>query len=440
MTTSEQLAYLIPMAICLILSAYFSATETAFSTFNRTRIKTLAEKNSRAALVLKLSEKYDKLISTILVGNNIVNISISSIGTVYFTKLLSNNGDTGATISTIVSTVVVLIFGEVTPKNFAKDHPEKVSMLSAPIINLLLYVFTPFTLLLAGISRMVAKLFKSSDDGKMSQEELLMLVDEVQQDGSIDNSEGDLLRSAIEFTEQRAEDILTHRTKLIGFPRGTEKEEIAKLFADSQFSRLLVYEDNIDNIVGVLHQKDFFTVNGITDKSIDEIMKEPLFIHQTEKINDLLKLLQSKKSHMAIVIDEYGGTLGIVTMEDILEELVGDIWDEHDDVVENFKEAEDGSYTVNADISLDDFSKYFDVDIVSESVSVNGWIMEQLNKIPEIGDEFTYKELKVIVTATDEEAHRTTSLRVEKLQFETEDDNEDSDESTETKEKLSENA
>lgn len=402
------------MAICLMFSAFFSATETAFSTFNRTRMKTLAEKNKRAAAVLSLSDTYDRLISTILVGNNIVNISLSSIGTVYFIALLKGSSN-AATVSTVVCTIVVLVFGEVTPKSIAKDFPERFALFAAPLVKLFTYILYPITFLFSVWKKLVSKIFKSKDDAKMSQEELLMLVDEVQQDGSIDTSEGELLRSAIEFTEQRAEDILTHRTKLVGFQRGTSKDEIAKLFADSQFSRLLVYEDSIDNIVGVLHQKDFFTVNGITEKSVDAIMKEPLFIHQTEKINDLLKLLQSKKSHIAIVIDEYGGTLGIVTMEDILEELVGDIWDEHDEVVEAFKDNGDGTVTVDAESALDDLCKYFDVELESESVSVNGWIMEQLNKIPEKGDSFVCGLLKVTVTETDDEAHRTLYVTVKKL-------------------------
>ncbi len=421
MLISEHLAYIIPMAICLMFSAFFSATETAFSTFNRTRMKTLAEKNKRAATVLSLSDTYDRLISTILVGNNIVNISLSSISTVYFIKLL-NGSSNAATVSTVVATVVVLVFGEVTPKSIAKDFPERFALFAAPLVRLFTFVLYPITFLFSAWKKLVSKIFKSKDEAKMSQEELLMLVDEVQQDGSIDTSEGDLLRSAIEFTEQRAEDILTHRTKLVGFQRGTPKDEVAKLFAESQFSRLLVYEESIDNIVGVLHQKDFFTVNGITQKNIDDIMKEPLFIHQTEKINDLLKLLQSKKSHIAIVIDEYGGTLGIVTMEDILEELVGDIWDEHDEVVEAFKDNGDGTVTVDAESALDDLGKYFDVELTSESVSVNGWIMEQLNKIPEKGDSFVCGKLKVTVTETDDEAHRTLYVTVEKLDDETSED------------------
>ena len=377
-------------------------------------MKTLAEDNKRAKLVINLFDKYDKLITTILIGNNIVNIALSSIATLFFVKLL-NNSNTGSTVSTIVITVVVLIFGEVTPKSIAKDIPEKFAMFSAPFINLLLQILRPITFLFSSWKKLLSKLFKK-DETKMSQEELIMIVEEGQQDGAIDKGEGDLIKNAIEFTERKAEDILTHRTKLIGFQNGESKDEIAQLFAESQFSRLLVYEDNLDNIVGVLHQKDFFTSRGVTERDVSDLLKQPIFIPPTEKINDLLKRLQKEKSHIAVVIDEYGGTLGIVTMEDILEELVGDIWDEHDEVVENFVELEENVYRVDASITLDTFLKFFDMEFESESVSVNGWLMEQLSKVPEENDSFTFENLEVTVMSIDPEAHRTEFIKVARLQ------------------------
>ena len=404
----QYIGYIIAMVACIIGSAYFSATETAFSSFNKTRLKTLAEKGSkRASLVLKLSENYDKLLSTLLIGNNIVNILVASLGTVMFVKMY---GDVGATISTVVITIVVLIFGEISPKSIAKDFPEKFAMFSAPFLQFLIWILLPLNFLFTMWKKFLSLFFKHNGDDKMSQDELLMLVDEVQEEGSIDDSEGTLLRNAIEFSELRAEDILTHRVDLESLSIDSTKEEISDLFETSKFSRLLVYSEDIDNIVGVLHIKDFYTKDGITSKSIEEIMTAPIFIHKTEKVSSLLKRLQAEKSHIAVVLDEFGGTLGIVTMEDILEELVGEIWDEHDDVEEDFKQLPSGEYTVNCDVSMDDFCNFFDIQIESDSSTLNGWIAEKLDKVPEKGEQFTYNTLQITVTETD--SHRVMSALI----------------------------
>ena len=400
--------YLIPMAVCLLLSAYFSATETAFSSLNKTKLKALIEKgNKRAKTTLALAENYDKLLSTILIGNNVVNIAMASLGTLLFVAIY---GDIGATVSTAVVTVVVLIFGEITPKSIAKDYPERFSMFATPFVKLLTILLTPFTLLFGAWQKLIGKLFGGGEDDKMSQEELLLLLDEVQQDGAIDESEGELLRNAVEFGDLEAQDILTHRVDLEAVELGATKEEIAEKFAETRYSRLLVYEETIDKIVGILHLKDFYEKDGITEKPLAEIMTPPVFIHQTEKVDDLLQLLQSSKSHVAIVVDEYGGTLGIVTMEDILEELVGEIWDEHDEVAEPFRTLEDGAVEVDCSVSLDDFCDFFEVQSDSESVSLGGWIMERLDRIPDEGDSFVYENLTVTVIQVDE--HRVESVRV----------------------------
>ena len=347
------------MTVCLILSGYFSATETAFSSANTTRLKTIAEKgNKRAALVCKLLERYDRLLSTILIGNNIVNIATASIGTVLFVR---HYGDAGATISTVVVTVVVLIFGEISPKSIAKDCAEQWAMLSAPMLQVLIWIFTPLNAIFSFWKKLLAKVFRLSSDNKMSQEELLMLVDEVQQDGSIDKNEGELLKNAIDFSEQRAEDILIHRTDLAALPITATKEEVAALFTETKYSRLLIYQDSIDNILGTIHQKDFYVGCGITDKPLREILLPPVYALEMEPISQLLKKLQQAKTHVAVVVDEYGGTCGIVTMEDILEELVGEIWDEHDDVVEDIRHQTDGSWLVSGSASVDDVAEELDV-------------------------------------------------------------------------------
>ena len=400
---------LIPMAICLICSAYFSATETAFSTFNRTRMKTLAEKgNSRAKLVLKLADNYNNLLSTVLIGNNIVNIALASMGTLFFVDLVG--GESGATVSTAVITIVVLIFGEITPKNLAKDFPEAFALFSAPIIQFLSWIFFAFNFLFSMWKKLLSKIFKTKEDTKMSQEELLMLVDEVEQDGSIDGDEGSLLRNVIEFTDLTADEILTRRVNLVGFPVDATREEIAQLFSDSKFSRLLVYDPDIDHISGVLHQKDFYTAEGITEKPIEELMTPPLFIPATTQSSDLLRLFQVNQTHLAVVVDEYGETLGIVTMEDILEELVGDIWDEHDEIVENFRDLGDDTYEVDCEVSPEEFKEFFHVEIETECSTVNGWISEQLCKIPENDDAFEYENLYIRVVEID--SHRAKYAQV----------------------------
>ena len=396
------------MAVCLLLSAYFSATETAFSSANTTRLRTLAEKGSGgAALALKLLEQYDRLLSTILIGNNIVNIATASIGTVLFVR---HYGDAGATISTVVVTVVVLIFGEISPKSIAKDCAEKCAMLSAPILRVLIWVLMPLNLLFSLWKKLLAKVFRLNTDSKMSQEELLMLVDEVQQDGSIDRDEGELLKNAIGFSEQEAQDILIHRVDLAALPVTAGKEEIAALFTQTKYSRLLIYEDSIDHILGTVHQKDFYVGCGVTDKPLRDIIAPPVFALENEPIRLLLKKLQQAKTHVAVVVDEYGGTCGIVTMEDILEELVGEIWDEHDEEEVFLRKLGPDTYTVDAAMDLEDFAAYFHVKTGSEMVSVSGWVMEQFGRVPEVGDSFTCGDLQVEVMRV--ENHRIEEIRV----------------------------
>ncbi|MBQ9796081.1 MAG: HlyC/CorC family transporter [Clostridia bacterium] len=390
------------MVALVILSAYFSATETAFSTVNKTKLKTLAEKDNRKAkLVLSLSENYDKLISTILIGNNIVNIALSSIATVYFIEVMA--GHTAApTVSTVVTTVVVLIFGEITPKSLAKDFPEKFAMFSAPIIRVLIYVLLPLNIIFSGWKKLLSKVIKKNEEeDKMSQEELLMLVEEVEQEGTIDKNESNLLRNAIEFTERRADDILTHRMDLEAVAIDDTIEEIAETFANSRFSRLLVYRDSIDTIVGMIHQKDFFGKDGITTRDITEIMTPVVYVQHGERINDLLMSLQKNKTHIAVVLDEYGGTLGIVTMEDILEELVGEIWDEHDEVEEVIQEIGEDTYLVDCSINLDDLSDRFDLDLESESGTFASYVMEKFGGLPEEGENFTDENMSITVREMD---------------------------------------
>lgn len=402
------LTYAVIMAVMVLFSAYFSATETAFSSLNRTRLKTLAEKGSRkAVLACKLSEQYDKLISTILIGNNIVNIATASLGTVLFVQLC---GDIGPTVSTVVVTVVVLIFGEISPKSIAKDCPERFAMFSAPFLSVLIWILTPLNEVFSAWKRLLSHLLRAEADTKMSQEELLMLVEEVQQDGSIDKDEGELLRNAIEFTEQEAGDILTHRVDLAAAPANVSKDQLAQLFSQSKFSRILVYENSIDNIVGVIHLKDFYTGSGITEQEIAKIIAPVVYVLESEKISSIMRLLQKGKTHVAVVLDEYGGTCGIVTMEDILEELVGEIWDEHDEVAEMFRRIGEHTYRVSGSVDLDDVCGFFGLKLHSEMISLSGWVMEQIGKLPVPGDSFPYEQLVITVISMD--CHKVAEVEI----------------------------
>ena len=404
---------LLLMAVLVAFSAYFSATETAFSSLNRTRLRVLAEKgDKRAALACSLSEQYDKMLTSILIGNNIVNIALSSLCTLLFIHLL---GDGGATVATAVTTVVVLVFGEVTPKSLAKESPERFAMFSAPFLRMVMWVLSPFAWLFSRLKKLVGRVVRSGGERPMTQEELLMLVDEVQQEGGLDKDEHELLRSAIEFTDRDAEDILTHRVDLEAVPADASPEEVARVFGESRFSRLLVYGTDIDDIVGVIHQSDFYADGLQGGKPLSALMTPPLFVPKSIRISVLLRLLQRKKAHIAVVTDGYGGTLGIVTMEDILEELVGEIWDEHDEVVEDIRREGAGVWTVSGGADLYRLLDRLGLDGRQvESASVTGWVMERLGRVPEPGDAFTEGPWRITVTAADE--RRVRQLRVEQAE------------------------
>ena len=413
--------YLTIMVVCLVLSSFFSATETAFSAMNTTKLKTLAEKgNKNAALVCRLDEQYDKLISTVLIGNNIVNIAMASVGTVLFTM---KYGDMGATISTLVVTIVVLIFGEISPKSIANNCPEQLAMFAAPVVQILIWLFLPLNVLFSGWQKLLTKIFHLEPSAKMSQEELLTLVNEVQEDGTIDEDEGGLLRNAIEFSDQEARDILIHRTDLAALPITATKDEIAEMFTETKFSRLLIYRDTIDDILGTIHRKDFYVGRGITEKEVKDIISPAIYVLESEPIRMILKKQQKAKTHVAVVVDEYGGTCGIVTMEDILEELVGEIWDEHEEAEVLLRRIAPDTYLVDASMDFEEFAEYFKLNDESEMVSVSGWVMEQFGRVPEQGDQLTYKGLEIEVTKVDN--HHVDEIRVKQTNVETDEDSEE---------------
>lgn len=392
---------LVIIILCVILSGYFSATETAFSSINRVRLKNQAEKgDKRAKQVLRLAEDYDSLLSTILVGNNIVNIGCSSLATILFVKLLGE--EAGAGISTLVTTVVVLIFGEISPKSIAKESPEAFARFSAPIIAGLCVALTPVNWLFSQWKKLLSRVFKASDSQKITQEELVTIVEEAQQEGSIDSDEGTLLRSALNFHDLEVGDILTPRIDVEGISADSTQEEAAKIFADTGFSRLPVYEESLDHIIGILYHKDFFNQIYGTGEEIRSVIRPAVFVTESKKIDDLMQELKKRKLHIAVVLDEFGGTVGIVTLEDILEELVGEIWDEHDEVLQAVEQVSEREYRISGRASVKKLFELLEVNPDTDVSTVGGWVMEQLKKIPAAGDSFDYEGAKMIVLEMDE--------------------------------------
>ena len=388
--------------VLLSLSAYFSASETAFSSMNRILIKNLAAGgNKRAEKALHLAEQYDKLISTILIGNNIVNIVASSLATVTAARL--SDSSWAVTLSTFILTVIILIFCEISPKSLAKDSAESFAMFSAPFMQLLLILLTPVNYCFMAWKRLLTKLIKPKTVQSEIEEELLTFVEEAEHEGNLDEEESDLIRNAIEFNETVAEDIYTPRVDIVAVSVEDSHEKIRQAFYKSGYSRLPVYRNSIDNIIGVLNQKDF-TNPGNAARPIEEIMSKPLLIFPSIKISKLLSMLQKKKCHLAVLVDEYGGTMGIVTLEDVVEELVGEIWDEHDQVIEEFTDLGSGRYRVVCSASLEDMFEFIGAKPLSqepEAVNVGGWVVECLGKIPREGDCFQADGLAVTVIKCD---------------------------------------
>lgn len=400
---SDSLIQIIAIIILILLSAFFSASETAYTKLNRIRIKSLAENgNHRAKTALSLATQYDKLLSTILIGNNIVNIASASLATIIFTRFLGNNG---VSISTVVMTILVLIFGEITPKSIAMDRAESFALKVAPILKGLLIILTPLNFLFMQWKKLVSRVFKKKNQSKVTPEELIAMIDEAEHEGGVDEHNGELIRSAIEFNDLEAKDILTPRVDLIAIEKDTPLDQIAEIFMSNPYSRFPVYEESIDSIIGMIHEKDFYIGLHNQMTSIDGIIKKVAYVSPGTQISDLLRLLQRTKTHIAIVVDEFGGTEGIVTMEDILEELVGDIWDEHDEVKHSYEQINNLTYLISCSTNLEDMFEDFHLNeknVEYESVTVGGWVMEQLGKIPTVGDSFSYEGAEFTVTKADE--------------------------------------
>lgn len=387
---------------CLICSSFFSATETAFSSANRIRLKNYAtDGNKKASRALKLIDNYDKFLSTVLIGNNIVNIGVSTIAAVMFTKALGDVN--GPTVSTIVTTIVVLIVGEILPKTLAKQAPEAFCLKVVDIIRFIEIIFTPLVLISQGIQWIVGRFVKIQDDDSDITDELMTMIEEAENDGDLEAHESDLISAAIEFNDLDVKDILTPRIDIVAVEIKDSLTKIEEKFRYNTFSRLPVYEGSIDNIVGIIHEKDFYALyNGNSSKkSIKDILQTIIFTSPHTKISNLLKQLQASKIHMAVVLDEFGGTAGIITMEDIIEELVGEIWDEHDIVKQYYEQIDENTYLVNGSCEVDDLFERLNIkeddDKEHDYITVSGWVIAEFESFPKVGDSFEYQNVKVTV-------------------------------------------
>ena len=404
---------IIALVFLVACSAFFSASETAFSSLNQIRLKSRAEDgDASAARVLAMAEKYDKLLSTILIGNNIVNIAAASIGTILFTRALG--AERGATMSTIVLTIVVLIFGEVTPKSLAKEMPETVATAVSPMLNLLMVLFTPLTWLFSQWKRLLGHFVHSTEEDTITEGELMTMVSEAENDGELTDRESELIRSAIEFDDVEVEEILTPRVDVVAVEDNTSLDEVAQTFAESGYSRLPVYHDTIDNIIGVVHEKDFYLARLKKETSLEELVKPTLYTTGSTQISQLLRTLREQHHHLAVVVDEYGGTEGIITLEDILEELVGEIWDEDDVVEEPYVALDNGEWDCTAEMTVSDVFELLELDEDDDDEFTNKllgeWAYEQFDNIPSVGDSFEYDN--VAVTVSEMRNNRILRLRV----------------------------
>lgn len=414
----------ISLIILLALGTFFSASEMAFSSLRRARINSMTElsgkKGKRARLVAFMyDEQFDRVISTLLILNNTVAIAAATLSATLFVRLI---GEWGYLFSTIVISAIVVVFTDVFPKSMAKEQPERIALSCAPIVRLLMVLLRPINFVVLKIRNKLSKAFTtgesdvSEDEQNMRGQELIYMVEEAASDGAIDSENQALITNAITFNDFAAWDIVTPRVDMVSVPHDADMATVAETFIDSGYSRLPVYEASPDNIKGVIHIRDFLkhmvTSGEDGTESLEEIISPAVFTVTSAKISDILALFKNEQSHMAIVTDEYGGTEGIVTMDDILERLVGDILDEADEVVEQFVEIGEGKYKVLCSAYVADMFAFFDIKAESESNTVCGWIMDILRRIPEVGDSFTFENLSVTVTKA--ESRRAEECIVEK--------------------------
>ena len=417
--------YIIAIVILTLFSGLFSATETAYSSSSKIRLKNMAnDGKTKASSVLVILDDFDKFLTSVLIGNNIVNIASATISTLLFSLILK--GGKGPTVSTIVITVITLLFGEIAPKSLAKQAPEKFACATVGVVNFFEFVFTPLTIVLKGWTWLVNHFAHiEQDEGDIS-DELITMVDEAEKDGNLEEHESDLISAAIEFNDLDVKDVLTPRVDIVAVNIASSHEQIEKAFRFNSFSRLPVYENTVDNIVGVIHEKDFYELMYHNNKGpIRRIIKPVIYTSPNTQISTCMKQLQAAKLHMAVVLDEYGGTEGIITLEDIIEELVGEIWDEHDVVEDFYTKVDDYTWMVKGDAEIDDLIDRFGVEEEDEEfdfITVSGWAIAELHHIPKVNEEFDDKNLHVTITKADQRKVLEVKVEIQKEEEDKEND------------------
>ena len=400
--------------VCLVISAVCSATETAFSSVNRIRLRNFAESGNKSAeKALKIIDNFDKALTTILVGNNVVNIASSSMATVLFTEQFGG-GSVG--IATLVMTILVLIFGEIIPKSLAKQNSESFSVFMAVPLSFAMFVLTPITTVFMSINSLATKLFvKKNNQPTVTEEELKYIIEEIEDEGVLEEQESDLVRSALEFDEITISEILVPRVNITAIELNTPIDRIRTLFLESGFSRLPVFENSIDSIIGILHKSDFYELYLNKENDITPRLKKPVFISENKRISEALREIKESKVHMAVVVDQYGGTEGICTLEDIIEELVGEIYDETDREDTSFVRISNDRFEISPDLSVSDFLDRLDLPedtIITERNSMGGFVMDILDRIPEPNEFLSYGIFNMTVIMEDEQKICKIKIRI----------------------------
>ncbi|MBO9128761.1 hemolysin family protein [Bacillus sp. 165] len=402
------------LVLLIILSAFFSSAETAYSSANRIRLKNyLDEKRPGSKNAWYITENFDKALSTILVGNNVVNIAAASIATKV--SIDTFGAATGILFSTTFMTIVILIFGEMLPKSFAKENAESFALLISSIMVFLMKLFTPITYLFVLLKKFILKLFQNTvQEPSVTEEEIKVMVDLSEEEGVIDNKEKELVYRSLEFNDILVGEILTPRIDMITIEVNQPIEEICNLFLEERYSRIPVYEDNIDNVIGILSEREFLShLVRKQEINIRALLRQPLFVVESMKISTLLPELQKSKVHMAIVVDEFGGTSGLITLEDILEEIVGEIWDEHDETVKTIVQIDENTYKMNAELPLDEFVKMMNIpEPNSDYHTLGGWIFEQFERIPIAGEQLQYKNMVITIDEVENRRIRKVTIAV----------------------------
>ena len=405
------------IVLLVLLSAFFSSTETAYSSVNLVRLKSYADSgNKQAKKAYRISEHYDKALSTILVGNNIVNIAASALATLLFVSFF---GETNGTIlSTVILTIVILIFGEVLPKNMAKENSEKVAMAFSTPLYILMVLFTPVTFLLlklSALAKRIASKGRTEKEPTVTEDELKFIVESIEDEGVLEEQESELVQSALDFDEKTAADILTPRVDLTAIDIDAPPEKIKEIVLKERYSRIPVYRESIDNIFGILHTRDYLEALLRTNEPVlDDLIQPAFFIYRSKTLPSILADFKYKRLHIAVVTDDYGGTLGIVTMEDLLEQLVGEIWDEDEEIERKINKLSDTKFEISGDLHIYEMLDLFNKDaktITTESKSVGGWVTEQLGDIPHEGSKFVYEDLEI--TVNEVEDNRINKVTVE---------------------------